>query len=199
MRVVELQEATRGVEASLGQALFNEMKFTEFLGPDLQLRFSCCGLATAALQRYLRERHDVETTRIIIDLPDLSPSMQSRHVFLRHNASITIDPSYGQFFEYAGFSAIDAVERPELANLYPEDKIAVVADEESGDFIARLATQAFAAAEQAFGQAERSVDELTELYRSIWQPKQAKRFLAPKDAMVDRIVTALSDDRVRNY
>ncbi len=192
MRSTELKAITENIVSPLEHGLMEEVKFTEFLGPELQLRYSLCGLATAALQRYLVERHEVQTTRIIIDLPETIPSLQSRHVFLRHEANISIDPTYSQFFEYAGFSAIDASNEPSLIPLYPETKIAVVQDIEADRFIADFAADAWRAARAAHRESsEITIDQLEQLYRRIWQPLTARRFPAKPDDMVDRIVAKM--------
>lgn len=191
MNTAELRTITESVVGPLEHGLLDEVKVTEFLGTDLQLRFSLCGLATAALQTYLRDCHDVRTTRIIIDLPETSPSLQSRHVFLRHNAATTIDPTYSQFFEYAGFSAIDVSLEPAYALHYPETKIAVIQDPEVDGFIASFAAQAWRAARAAHGEPERSVAEIEQLSRAIWKPEKARRFPAQPDPMVDRIVARM--------
>ena len=193
MRASELRTITEGVAGSLGRAVQKEVKFIDFLPSDDVLRYSVCGLATAALQRYLKECHDVQTTRIIIDLPERSPSMQNRHVFLRHMGSITIDPTYGQFFEYAGMSVIDTVERPELTTHYPSYKIAVVEDANVGEFITDIAHRAYLAGGEVQGESSSTEQELEQLYTAIWAPATAKRFPASDDVMVDRIVQKMNE------
>jgi len=192
MRVPELRTITDGVAGSLARGIQEEVKIIDFLPTDEVLRYSVCGLATAALQEYLREQYQVQTTRVIIDLPERSPSLQNRHVFLRHNRAITIDPTYGQFFEYAGMSVIDLVERPELAALYPEAKIAVIEDAEAKRFIGDLALRAYAAGQEAQGEASSSVEELESLFSAVWMPKVGRRFNTPVDAMVDRIIAKMN-------
>lgn len=191
MNAVELRAITDKVVGSLERGIQEEVGVTDFLGPELQLRYSVCGLATAALERYFAEAHGVATTRVIVNLPETPPSMQVRHVFLRHAKSITIDPTYSQFYEYAGILPHDAVENPQVAAVYPAEKIAVVDDKDCDLFIARLALDACSGAQSVLGESHRSVEELDAIFRGIWQPTSCKRFPAPQDPMVDRIVDGM--------
>jgi len=193
MRAGELQAITEEVVGSLEHGLFEEVKFTEFLGPELQLRYSLCGLATAALQRYLSEYHQLRTTRIIIDLPVVSPDGQTRHTFLRHDSHITIDPTYSQFFDYAGFSAIDASLDRSLSRHYPDTKIAVIEDEKRERFVGNYALQAWEAGLVVQGFPSRSVDDLEKIYRRIWEPETCRRFPTKQDAIVDNLVERMAD------
>lgn len=193
MRARELRAITEDIAGPLEHGLLKEVQFTEFLGPELQLRYSLCGLATAALQRYLAERHNVPTTRVIVDLPEGSSDLQTRHVFLRHDGHISVDPTYSQFFDYAGLSAIDVSLDTSLSSLYPDEKILVLEDQKADDFIADYAVQALAAG-RAIGNTEApTMDELQTIYRQIWQPKTCRRFPAGQDAMVDRLVARMAE------
>lgn len=192
MRASELQAITEEAVGPLERGLYEEVGITEFLGPELQLRYSMCGLASAALQRHLIERHNTVTTPVIINLPDGSPSMQSRHVFLRYAGHITIDPTYSQFFEYAGFSAVDASLDRSLTVHYPETKILVLEDQKADDFIADFAVRALQAGRAIGHPKVPSLGKLQATYRQIWKPETGKRFSVPQDAIVDRLVERMT-------
>lgn len=193
MRAIELQAITEEIVGSLEHGLFESPLITEWLGTDLQLRYSVCGLATAGLQRYLAEYHDVRTRRILIDLPEESPNGQTRHVFLRHGDDITIDPTYSQFFDYAGFTANAVSFDHSLAVHYPETKIAVIEDKSVDRFVATYALQAYRAGIALNGRAERSVEDLKKIYGSIWRPRVQSGCSLELDPMVTRLVERMAD------
>lgn len=142
MGTSHLQLVVGDCEGPLERGVQRVQQFSEFLGSELQLRHSTCGIATAALQKYLKREFDIDTTRMIVDLPDAGAEFQERHVMLR-SLDATIDPTYSQLLEYAGLSAIDASSSPDLTRYYPEAKIAVIEDRAKDAFVADFARIAF--------------------------------------------------------
>lgn len=108
---------------------------------DLQLQGSVCGLATAALQLYMREMHDMDLDRRIVTPRKAPRGLNSRalqHVSLFQGGQM-IDPSYRQFFTYVGLSQDAAKAQPALKGLFPSDKIAVIRADKAGSFADRMA------------------------------------------------------------
>ena len=121
----------------------------EILPAKLQLRHSYCGIATAALQGYLRTQYDIETSRYAAE-PPLMPQgagfHRANHVLLKVDQDddpAWIDPSWSQFFRYVGLDARLAHRHPELTSLYPDDELIAVFNESQVEaFSEKVATQA---------------------------------------------------------
>jgi len=140
-----LQGILREVEKPLSESI------REHTAPDLDidewrlvLMRSHCGLATAALQRYLHY-FGISTRRIARTWPDNAPvSFAETHVILTTYQEI-IDPTYLQTLEAAGYSASLAHHFPHLLNMTPVERIAVPNTHESklfGNQMGRLAVSA---------------------------------------------------------
>ncbi|MDB5165652.1 MAG: hypothetical protein JWM00_542 [Candidatus Saccharibacteria bacterium] len=142
MGTSRLHSVVGDCEGPLERGVQRVQRFSEFLGSELQLRHSTCGIATAALQKYLKRELDIDTTRMIVDLPEAGAEFQKQHVILR-SMDVTIDPTYSQLLEYAGLSAIDASSFHDLTTYYPEVKIAVIEDQAKDAFVADFARIAF--------------------------------------------------------
>ncbi|HEU4715514.1 MAG TPA: hypothetical protein VFS14_01660 [Candidatus Saccharimonadales bacterium] len=106
------------------------------LDPELQLRGTVCGLATAALQLYMSERHNIKLDRRIAT-PEKAPrglnSRRLNHVVLFGDDEM-VDPSFGQVYAYVGLSQRAAQERPALRQLFPDKKMAVVVKDSTDQF-----------------------------------------------------------------
>lgn len=138
--------ALREVEAPLGRALREHAPMVDWIDDDLQLSYSQCGLATAALQLYLAEQCDVVTHRRIASLPMITPKAWGddplRHVILSTEDRRTIDPTYTQFFELVGYDLSQARRHPDVRALLPERKIALFSELDElafGEAVARRA------------------------------------------------------------
>ena len=180
----ELESIINQATAPLEKALAFE-SLTKGFGEDLQLRYSYCGVATAALQQYLQERCDVTTERMVTE-PEIAPRhMQQRrmaHVVLRHE-SLIIDPTYSQFLSYVGVMPARVLCRQDLRDFYPAQKIAVFSVASSDEFADNFARVAHMA-DVTIGPLDlsqnsyppddalrgTSMSEKTEVYRAIWSP-----------------------------
>lgn len=122
----ELRQITSDAAPLLEEALRLE-EFPDY-EPGLQLRGSVCGLATGALQIYVKRRHDLMLDRRLA-VPEKAPRGLNyrllRHVALFDGGDM-IDPSYSQFFSYVGLSPSAVKKQPSLSTLYPSEKIAVI-------------------------------------------------------------------------
>lgn len=162
--------------------------FTVAAFEDLALRSPICGVATALLQIYLRQK-EIETTRLIAYPDKLPRGLNSRrlaHVALFCEDGTMIDPTFGQFFNLVGLTAGRAHTYPQLRQLYPAQYIAVIAPGEHEAFsrtAARIAEDAKAPVGQVIAacQDKTSVPpidtcatatpaELSQVYESIWDP-----------------------------
>lgn len=186
----ELESAIKEATLPLEYALAFE-SLTQGFGEDLQLRYSYCGVATAALQRYLQERYEIATDRMIA-MPAQAPRhinhRQMSHVVLRHE-SLVIDPTYSQFMSYVGVLPARVLDNEVLRALYPPRKIAVFPVATSNEF-ADSFTEAAHAADLAIQNSPReqvsfppddalrgaSLDEKSAVYRAIWSPDGYKSF-----------------------
>lgn len=98
--------------------------------PEMQLRASHCGIATAALQGYLREAHDIDTERLIATADLQVPGVgggRERHVMLRTPDGVYIDPTHGQFLSHIGLTW-QVAETHHKTELFPDPKIMVTSD-----------------------------------------------------------------------
>ena len=158
---------------------------------ELQLRGTVCGLATAALQLYLSERHSIELERRIATPSKAPRGLNSRrleHVVLFDDDEM-IDPTFGQTYAYVGLSRSAAQERPALRRLFPAEKIAVIPKGQTNKFadgvarhmqsiepeVARLrgGIKAYPPENALVG---RSSDEKQEILRDIWTPGHFRSF-----------------------
>lgn len=111
---------------------------------SLQLRNTVCGMATAALQLYLHEVHDVPTERLITYASDAPRGPNSRrlsHVVLRY-CDYIIDPTHGQFMSFIGLDPRTASDDG-LEYLYPDEKVAVYEANRWREFANSFAKNAF--------------------------------------------------------
>ena len=185
----ELEAIITRATVPLEKALAYE-SLTEGFGEDLQLRYSYCGVATAALQRYLQD-HKITTERVITE-PEVAPRHMNQrhmsHVALRHE-SLLIDPTYSQFLSYVGVMPARVLQREALRRFYPARKIAVFPVESSNEFAAAFAKVAHAAdveieplniGHDSYPPDDAlrgtSLDEKFEVYRAIWSPNDYKCF-----------------------
>lgn len=135
-------ESTRPLERELAR---DRRNLAGGFGEDLQLRYTLCGIATAALQQYLLRRHAIPTDRLIATPPKAPREVNSRrmsHVILRHEGYI-IDPTYSQFLTYVGVDAPEVLGNEELRKYFPTAKIAVMEAENSESFTDALAEHAY--------------------------------------------------------
>ena len=130
----ELRQVVSDAAPLMEEALRLE-EFPDYEG-GLQLRGSVCGLATGALQLYVKQKHGMALDRRLA-VPEKAPrglnSRLLRHVVL-FDGDDMIDPSYSQFFSYVGLSPAAAKARPNLSTLYPSEKIAVILAGTDGHF-----------------------------------------------------------------
>lgn len=159
--------------------------------PELQLRGTVCGLATAALQLYVHDRHSIELDRRIATPSKAPRGLNSRrleHVVLFDDDEM-IDPTFGQVYSYIGLSRSAAQERPALRRLFPSEKIAVVSKGRANKFadsVARHMQSIEPEVAQLRGGMKayppenalvgRSEAEKEEILRDIWTPGQFKSF-----------------------
>lgn len=178
----------RQVVSDAAPLMEEALRLEEF--PDheggLQLRGSVCGLATGALQLYVKQKHDVALDRRLA-VPEKAPrglnSRLLRHVTL-FDGDDMIDPSYSQFFSYVGLSPAAARARPGLATLYPAGKIAIIPASTSDKFAEGMAAHMQAIEQEvAYRRGPdlpayppensligTTVVEKTEVLRDIWNP-----------------------------
>jgi|GEM_PF-4629490 hypothetical protein len=184
-----LHTAVGNSEAPLERGVQRVQRFSQFLGEELQLRHSTCGIATAALQKYLKREYDIDTQRMVVALPELGVRFDSRHVVLRHEGA-TIDPTYSLLLEYAGLGAVDASLSPELKSYYPDAKIAIIEDQTRDEFITQFARRAFELTHSDHPVLVKNrpfvpfltsnVEEVAAFFDPIWSPEQFHPF--PSDA-----------------
>jgi len=138
--------ALKEVEEPLGRALQEYSPFLQWLDSDLQLSYSQCGIATAALQLYLAEQCGFVTYRRKASLPMISPDHRPddpiQHVILNTDDERIICPTYTQFFELVGHSARLAQQFPDMKALLPERKIALFHKVEDLGFGRQVAREA---------------------------------------------------------
>ena len=181
-----LSEATPLLETAL-----REVEAPQY-DTDLQLRGSVCGLATAALQLYVRNNHNLTLDRRIAS-PSRAPrglsSRRLEHVVL-FDGSKMIDPSYGQFFAYVGLSREAVHDRPKLARLYPDDKVVVINRGSSHSFADAMATHMHTIEPEVAKQrnphlrayppenslVDTTLDEKRAVLRDIWDPTSYRPF-----------------------
>lgn len=156
------------------------------LEPDLQLRSSQCGLATAVLQLYLREIDGIETKRLLAEPQRAPRGINSRrlgHVVLSCE-NTTIDPTYSQFLIYVGLAVASVSEHESLRQLYPKTKIACIDQSNTDQFADDFAEYAhkiepvvknIRGSETRYtpedALTETSLNEKKTVFRDIWSPK----------------------------
>lgn len=176
-------DATPLLEAGLKEYALNSN-----VQQNLQLRMSNCGMATAALQIWLREAYYVDTERLIakadLVVDDITKSRRVSHVVLRTENGECIDPTYSQFHAHVGLTHRIAASQ-ELANLYPSQKIAVFSD--SAVFGQEYATSVhdLDAIGVPEGESEIGTDgafrgaseeEMSDFYTRLWSPASSEAF-----------------------
>lgn len=202
--------ALQEVEAPLGRALQEHSPFLQWLDSDLQLSYSQCGIATAALQLYLAEQCGIKTHRRKASLPLLTTPYQrqddpTQHVVLSTEDQRTICPTYTQFFELVGHSAQLAQRFPDMRALLPERKIALFREADELDFGEVVAQEALRIRDKVqpvlAGRAMdfyasslailKNADEATvvAIYQSIWQSQSYRPFT------VEAQTSGYGDDR----
>lgn len=177
----ELDNIIAHVTQPLEKALMQE-GIRAGLGEDLQLRYSYCGVATAALQCFLLERHHIDTERMVTQ-PEIAPRLINQrrmaHVVLQYEG-VTIDPTYSQFMSYVGLSPTVVLQNETLRGLYPPRKIATFNTQKSDEFAdtfadiahtvdevmgAQLGAQLYGLNENLIGT---TLDTKRDVYRAIW-------------------------------
>lgn len=180
-------EATPLLEAGLKG--FEIKDFNRHTEPqELQLRMSNCGIATAALQQWLREAHGVESERLIaradLIVDDMAKSRRVSHVVLRTDGGDYVDPTYSQFHAHVGLTHRVAVSQ-ELVDLYPSQKIAVFSDPAAFaqgyaasvhnlDAIGVPKQEFEGGTDGAFRGA--SEEEMSDFYTRLWSPASSEAF-----------------------
>lgn len=183
-----LKAAALEATPKLENALSTE-ELTSMLSKEVQLRFTQCGLATAALQAYLLETHDIPTKRSIIKLPDAPRGLNFRtlsHVVLETDDHV-IDPTYGQFMNFVGLTPKSA-DQHNVAHLYPKPKI-LVFPKSKADIVAETFARhahkldeagvipedigAYAPVDALRGA---NFDEKLRVYSSVWTPQNYNDF-----------------------
>lgn len=171
---------TQEVTPALERVLATD-SLTSAIPESLQLSYSQCGLATAALQSILLEKYDIKTDRVINKLTEAPRGLNFRigsHVVL-HGDEYVIDPTYRQFMDYVGLTHKTAVDY-DIEGLYPPHKIMVYSDQNATAFADKFAAHAHKldedhaipqpVVEYAPTGALRGSDFATKqaVYRSIW-------------------------------
>lgn len=113
--------------ASLEPALETAMHYHVTAGPEqFRLRGSMCFFASRVLQEVLRPRHETDICiGAPFDEPDMVPSRMRRHVVLR-SPEVTLDATYSQWLALVGVDPILANQYPDIAQLYPARRVAVI-------------------------------------------------------------------------
>lgn len=206
MELGELRQLATRTAGLLERGLAHEC-ITGVFGPELQLRYSMCGIATASLQKYLERRHGVTTERYIKDIPPFSKDTEKHtlsHVTLQHE-NIMIDPTYSQFMALGGLRVHDVLKGYRFNVLYPREKIAVIADEDRSSFAALLAKYLYAIRplvrdlpdRDSLHEPDGSLDgaplaSIDSVFQTIWDKKGDRPFHLAHgdgiDALSDRIV-----------
>lgn len=93
------------------------------------LREPVCGFASNVLGKYLRENRLADASMMIgcpVDkFPTGYPRASRTHVVL-HTRHTTIDSTFGQFMSLVGLDVQFAALYPEVAKLYPQNRVAVI-------------------------------------------------------------------------
>lgn len=210
MNTPELRAITESAVGPLERALAKEC-LTHFLGPELQLRYSLCLVASTALKKHLKRRYDMTTETVIKDLPipaDVAGGHTFSHVVLRYESN-TIDPTYSQFMSYVGLRTYDAFNHPELASLYPPSKIAVIPDNTHEEFASTMAARMYIATPWLtnlerdtpklhlpdglfMGAPFATIDDFTQ---AVWRPDDWMPYVTEDvDYLTDAIVTDMEHD-----
>jgi len=146
MPVVDrLGGAIREVEVPLGQALRDTLGVTEWLDAELQLTYSVCGVATAAMQRYL-ENQGIVTNRLKHDFTAITSGarIEGSHVVLETDDKRVIDPTYSQYFELVGLSSQLAQQFGDMRSLLPDERVAMFPTSAHKQFATDIARRALA-------------------------------------------------------
>lgn len=148
-RLDELRYVARKTEPSLANSLANNSDFGKLYDERDILRSPMCGLATAALQLYLLEKHGIKTDRHRARFPAVVPrGLNQRtldHVILTHRSpdgEVIIDPTYSQFYRFVGLTPRRASRDDRLRDQYPASSIAVFPSAEYHTFADEVAHRA---------------------------------------------------------
>jgi hypothetical protein len=99
------------------------------LHEGLRLREPVCGFASNVLGKYLKEKNLAEAKmmigRPVDEFPTGYPRASRTHVVL-DTRDRTIDSSFGQFMSLVGLDVQFAALYPEVAKLYPQNRVAVI-------------------------------------------------------------------------
>lgn len=176
-------DATPLLEAGLKEYALNSN-----VPQELQLRMSNCGMATAALQLWLREAYDIDTERVLartdLIVDDITKSRRVSHVVLRTEGGKYVDPTYSQFYAHVGLTHRVAASQ-ELIELYPHQKIAVFSDpatfaQEYATSVHELDVIGVPAGEFEIGTdgafRGASEDEMGDFYSRLWSPDSSEAF-----------------------
>jgi hypothetical protein len=183
-----LKTIVKDVTPALEKVLATD-SLTSKIPESLQLRYTQCGLGTAALQRVLLDEYDIPTDRQITRLEEAPRGLNFRignHVILRAGDQM-IDPTYGQFMNYVGLTHRSAVEH-DIAHLYPPRKIMVYGVDNARAFANTFAEHAYnidrsgliprpkVELEPDGALRGASLEEMQRVYQSIWNPDNYEPF-----------------------
>ncbi len=184
----QLKSITQEITPKLEKVLATD-SLTSQIPESLQLRYTQCGLATAALQGYLFDQHGIETERLINHLheaPTYNDFSVLSHVILRAD-NLLIDPTHGQFMNFVGLTHKIAIDH-DIAHLYPTPKIMVFPEEKAADFADKYAAHAHQL-DQTSAIPEVLIENAPDgqlrgkpfahkqrVYRSIWNPANYSPF-----------------------
>lgn len=186
----------REVEAPLGRALQEHSPLLSWLDSDLQLAYSQCGIATAALQKYLTKACAVDTDRLInesfLPVPKGTPDYEIRHVVLQTKDNQVICPTFTQFYGLVGLGPELAQSYTDMRALLPQQKIALFAVKEAEVFGENLGKHAVGMRDEVkkvlstraldffHGNPEVYEDAPAEIviagYQAIWRPEAYRSF-----------------------
>lgn len=201
MNTLELRTVLNKVTPSLAEAVRTHPGYAPY-SAETVLGSTCCGFATGLLQRYLKERHDIETTQMIGGLVDV-PRNSFTHRLVEHvvladdTHGAIIDPSYGQFMNLVGLSRQNfgaEINNTVNAAQFPTPRIALIDKERTDEFGAAYAERALGRRgviayqllrRRGAGTApdlnttpliHHSTEEATRVYQSIWDMSQYQPF-----------------------
>jgi hypothetical protein len=159
------------------------------LPPEMKRRGGICSATSWLLAGILRkEGIYASPVSRVSSIRHRGIEYKSYHVLLETSTHDNryIDPTYQQFFKYAGLYPELVIENPELAELYPENGIAII-DPTSTEFQEAFAEDAHmierSLARRGFKNeqilADSTSEEKSNFYRQVWDVTKYKRMFAP--------------------